>query len=253
MFYNEAIKVWRKGKTKTMLNRFFVKFTYSSNKIANNETRLRDVETVFKGEKVTTFEVNKKTIKEIENHRDFCNNILHLAEENNRKLSIELIKNVHYSLMKDCFTEELLYKGEKPGEFKKDDYIVNLTNADVSSLKIEKNLNLLIRAINDVDINKSNVLKIVGYFICSFQVIHPFANGNGRVGRVLLNYLLIGNNLPPIIIFEIDKEEYYLALEYFNNRKNISKMVDFLDEQAYKTWVKNYNIKKKNLKDFLDN
>ena len=72
------------------------------------------------------------------------------------------------------------------------------------------------------------------------------------MGRILINYLLIGNNLPPIIIFYNDCEEYHLALEYFNSKQEIDKMVKFLDEQAYKTWIKDYNVKLKTLKDFSD-
>ncbi|AGK95975.1 Fic family protein [Clostridium pasteurianum] len=252
MLYDEAVKVWRKGRTKDLLNRFFLKFTYSSNKIENNETRLRDVETVFRGEKVTDFTGNKKTIKEIENHKKLCENIIKLSEKNSSKLSIDLIKNFHYVLMKDCFTENLLKKGEKPGEFKKGDYIVGLHDVGVSPLEVEENLKSLIEEINDIQINENNALKVVSYFHCWFETIHPFADGNGRVGRMLLNYLLIGNNLPPIVLFENDREEYYLALEYFNETQEINKMVDFLDSQAYKTWVKDYNLKVKNLKDFLD-
>lgn len=252
MLYDEAVKVWRKGKTNDLLNRFFLKFTYSSNKIENNETRLRDVETVFRGEEVTDFTGDKKTIKEIENHKELCENIIKLGEENSSKLSIDLIKNFHYALMKDCFTENLLNKGERPGEFKKGDYIVGLHDVGVNPLEVEENLKSLIEEINDVQINDNNALKIVSYFHCWFETIHPFADGNGRVGRMLLNYLLIGNNLPPIVLFENDREEYYLALEYFNETQEINKMVDFLDSEAYKTWVKDYNLKIKNLKDFLD-
>lgn len=72
-----------------------------------------------------------------------------------------------------------------------------------------------------------------------FESIHPFADGNGRVGRILLNYLLVTNNLLPIVIFYDDREQYYLALEYFNETQEIDRMVGFLDEQAYKTWIKN--------------
>lgn len=252
MLYDEAVKVWRKGKTKDLLNRFFLKFTYSSNKIENNETRLRDVETVFRGEEVTGFTGDKKTIKEIENHKELCENIIKLGEENSSKLSIDLIKNFHYILMKDCFTENLLNKGERAGEFKKGDYIVGLHDVGVNPLEVEENLKSLIEEINDVQINDNNALKIVSYFHCWFETIHPFADGNGRVGRMLLNYLLIGNNLPPIVLFENDREEYYLVLEYFNETQEINKMVDFLDSEAYKTWVKDYNLKIKNLKDFLD-
>ncbi|SHI08785.1 Fic family protein [Clostridium grantii] len=251
MLYNESVKVWRKGNVEDLLNRFFLKFTYASNKIENNETRLRDVETVFRGEKVTDYKGNKKTIKEIENHRDLCKNILQISRDNESKISLDLIKEFHYELMKDCFTEDLLIKGEKPGELKKGDYIVGLHDVGVSPLEVEENLVSLIKEINDVQVNEDNALQVVSYFHCWFETIHPFADGNGRVGRMLLNYLLIGNELPPIVLFENDREEYYLALEYFNETQEIYKMVNFLDNQSYKTWIKDYNFKVKSLKDFL--
>lgn len=252
MSYNECIKLWKLGVSEDLINKFFMKFTYASNKIENNETRLRDVETVFKGESVTDFKGNKKTIKEIENHRDLCRNILQISNENNAKLSIKLIKDFHYSLMKGCFSEKLLIKGEKPGEFKKGDYVVGLHDVGVGSQEVEENLISLIKEVNDAEINENNALKVVSYFHCWFETIHPFADGNGRVGRMLLNYLLIGNNLPPIVIFEGDREEYYLTLEYFNAKQEIGKIVKFLDDQANKTWIKDYNIKIKSLNDFLD-
>ncbi len=252
MLYHEVVKAFREREEKDLLDRFFLKFTYSSNRIENNETRLRDVETVFKGEKVITFKGNKKTITEIENHKKLCQSILQLCKENNTKLSILLIKQFHYVLMKGCFTEELLLKGEKPGEFKKGDYVIGLYDVGVEALDVEENLISLIQEINNVEITETNALKVVSYFHCWFEAIHPFADGNGRIGRVLINYLLIANNLPPIVLFENDCEEYYLALEYFNSKQEINKMVKFLNEQAYKTWVKNYNVKLKSLKDFLD-
>ncbi|KAA8667984.1 Fic family protein [Clostridium sp. MT-14] len=252
MSYKDCIKIWRKGISEDLLDRFFLKFTYASNKIENNETRLRDVETIFKGEKVTDFKGDKKTLVEIENHRELCKNILELSKKYNSKLSIDLIKKVHYSLMKDCFSEKLLGKGEKPGEFKKGDYIVGLHDVGVAPEEVEENLDSLIKEINEVKIDEDNALVVVGYFHCWFETIHPFADGNGRTGRMLVNYLLMGNDFPPVVLFESDREEYYLALEYFNETQEISKMVNFLEDEAYKTWIKDYNVKLKDLKDFLD-
>jgi Fic family protein len=74
------------------------------------------------------------------------------------------------------------------------------------------------------------------YFHNSIEAIHGFADFNGRLGRVLINYILIGNDLPPIIVFEEDKRDYYSALEYFNEEQEIDKMVRFLELQFYKTW-----------------
>lgn len=228
--------MWKECGMDEFLNKFFPQFTYCSNKIENDETNLSDVETVFKGEKVTDFKGDKKTIKEIENHKELCDNLLEICCRNNTKLSIELIKQFHYDLMKGCFSDELLSKGEKPGEFKRGNYVVGLHDVGVAPDDVEDNLSSLVEEINEVNIAEDNTLKVVSYFHCWFEIIHPFADGNGRVGRMLLNYLLVVNNLPPIILFENDREEYYLALEYFNANQEICEMVKFLDAQAYKTW-----------------
>ena len=68
--------------------------------------------------------------------------------------------------------------------------------------------------------------------------IHAFADGNGRVGRTLLNYILMCNNLPPVIIFDEDKETYFMALEVFDHTEKIDGFVQFLKEQMVKTWVR---------------
>jgi len=252
MTYKECINIWRAGISEELMNRFYLKFTYSSNKIENNETRLRDVENVFRGSAVVGFKGNSKTITEIENHKALCDNIVRLSKENNPQLSIDVIKHFHYALMRGCFSEELLIKGEKPGEFKNGDYVVGVHDVGASPEEVEENLKSLVDEINEVEVNENNVLKILSYVHCWFEHIHPFADGNGRVGRMLLNYLLIGNNFPPIIIFESDRTEYYWALENFNEKQEIDKMVSFLEDQAFKTWLKDYNLKVKGLKEFLD-
>lgn len=238
MSYEECIKKWRDGIKEELLERVLLKFSYSSNKIQNHETRLVDVEAIFNEEEVTNFIGSKKTIQEIENHRDICKNFVELIEQNNSKLSICLIKYFNYVLMKNCLSKVSLIKGDKPGEFK---------NGVVEGI-----LKSLVDEFNHIQINEDNALEIVAHFGLRFEKIHPFSDGNGRVGRMLINYLLIANNLPPIILFYNDKKEYYLALEHFNATKEIYPMVKFLEEQAFKTWLKNYNLKLKNLKKFLD-
>ena len=55
--------------------------------------------------------------------------------------------------------------------------------------------------------------KIARYHI-EFENIHPFEDGNGRTGRLLLNYELIKNNVPPIVIAKEDRVKYF---EYLKN------------------------------------
>ena len=82
------------------------------------------------------------------------------------------------------------------------------------------------------------VLKAAVWFHCSFERIHAFADGNGRVGRVLLNYILMVNDMPPTVIFDEDKETYFMALEVFDHSDKIDGFVKCIKEQTIKTWCR---------------
>ena len=71
----------------------------------------------------------------------------------------------------------------------------------------------------------------------NFESIHPFADGNGRVGRTLMNYFLMIHQHPPTIFYEEDKEVYYMALATFDKTEKIDGFRKFLEEQTIKTWA----------------
>lgn len=83
-----------------------------------------------------------------------------------------------------------------------------------------------------------NALTAAAYFHAKFENIHPFADGNGRTGRLAMNYFLIMHNHPPIIIHEEDRRDYFAALEAWDDKQELSLLQKFLWEQTAKTWAK---------------
>ncbi len=61
-----------------------------------------------------------------------------------------------------------------------------------------------------------------------FENIHPFADGNGRVGRILLNNILLKNGLPPINIDLKNQREYYQSLQSYEKQGNIRPTIELI-------------------------
>src|SRR3989338_216734 len=83
--------------------------------------------------------------------------------------------------------------------------------------------------------NKFKPLVLAAIMHNQFEYIHPFQDGNGRVGRFLLNFILLRNNYPPINISLEDRGEYYLALQEYKKRRNLKPTIEFLVKQYKKT------------------
>lgn len=124
------------------------------------------------------------------------------------KLTKSIIRQVH----------SMMFKGDPnfvylPGEWRKGE--IEITGAGVktsSSFKIEEHIEKLIEIVNKPE---EDLIRKVAIAHDMFEQIHPFPDGNGRVGRILLNFILVGHGLPNIAIkgSERNKKIYINALE----------------------------------------
>lgn len=152
-------------------------------------------------------------------------------------LFLSLVLEIHRTLTEGSYDERrYVVNGERPGEFKKHDYVTGESEVGSPPEAVEGDLVELLEEVNAI--GGQSPLKAGAYFHARFENIHPFADGNGRVGRTLLNYWLMINNYPPIIIHEEDKQSYYEALQMYDKQEVISPLVDFLEGQTEKTWAR---------------
>ena len=75
------------------------------------------------------------------------------------------------------------------------------------------------------DENEDIFYKIAQYHL-EFESIHPFEDGNGRCGRLLINFELLKNDIAPIVILKEDRSKYF---EFLKN-KNVEGLAKFLKE-----------------------
>jgi len=78
-----------------------------------------------------------------------------------------------------------------------------------------------------------------------FEYIHPFEDGNGRVGRLLLNNILIKNHMPPVNISMESRKEYYETLRLFQRTGDIKPTIDLILKE-YHELEKKLKINRKN-------
>ena len=126
--------------------------------------------------------------------------------------------------------------GERPGEYKHHDYVTGKEEIGAPPEDVQEEMAELLTELKEV--SDKDAFIAAAYFHAKFENIHPFADGNGRTGRLAMNYFLVTHNHPPVTIHEEDRKFYYDALEAWDVRQELRPLLDFLREQTEKTWKK---------------
>lgn len=151
-------------------------------------------------------------------------------------LDIPLVLEVHRILTNGTYDESrYIANGERPGEFKKHDYGIGLHEVGAPAARVEREVADLLDEVNGY--TGPWILKAAAYFHARFEHLHPFADGNGRVGRTLLNYYLMQHDHPPLVIIEEFRDSYYAALTAYDEREDLEPLEKFLLAQLDKTWM----------------
>jgi Fic family protein len=248
--YEKIRGMWGKNKIVSVealeyaLDNFRILFAYHSGKIENEEIEYYDTRDIFDNGKISGYTGSTKAIFEQQNQK-LCYDYLKEKIVQQEPMSIPLILEVHSILTSGTYDERrYIANNERPGQFKKHDYVTGRDEVGFPPEEVEKALHDLICELNEY--SGKDILKAVSYFHLRFEHIHPFADGNGRVGRTLMNYYLLTHGEPPVIIFNEDKRKYYDALEAYDTSEDINPLYKFLKEQTEKTWEKAYKRVKGN-------
>ena len=158
---------------------------------------------------------------EIENHKQaFSNMLVHL--ENNDTLSVSIIKEIHADL-----TDRLQYDN---GQFKKNENLI--IGAEFQTASPSETPFLVQQLVDNLDYRLENAtteeekLESVLDTHIQFERIHPFSDGNGRTGRMLMNYSLLQEGFPPLIIEKETKATYVELLA----KQDVSGFLSFAKE-----------------------
>ena len=188
-------------------------FAYNTNHIEGSkltEDQTRDIfETntiLFEGQTVASVD----DILETSNHFKLVDYMLDVAEE---KLTEEMIKEFHKILKEG--TSDSRKEWFNVGEYKK---LANEAGNMQTTLpkNVAKDMAKLMEWYNSLE--KITIKEIIEFHF-KFEKIHPFQDGNGRVGRIIAFKECLKNNLVPFIILDKDKLFYYRGLKEYKNEK----------------------------------
>lgn len=237
--YEKTVALWQSKKITNdaelseALNGHSITFAYHSGKIENNNITYNDTREIFEHDCVTSYTGDLRTLFEIRNAKE-ANELLLSSFNSKRPLDESLLKEFQRILTNNTYDSRRWLLGERPGEYKKHDYVTGKNEIGAAPEDVPEELSELLNEITDIPNEK--IIIAAAYFHAKFENIHPFADGNGRNGRLLMNYILVLNNHPPIIIHEEDRKEYYTALEAWDKHQTLDLLISFLQEQTVKTW-----------------
>lgn len=200
---------------------FISLFTYDSTNIEGNTLTLQETsQLLFEGR---TPRKSLREINEVINHKKAFDYILRSKGE----MSKEFILSLHNLVVKDTLKSEL---SNQIGKYRTLQVYIRGTNW--LPPKPEEVSNEMASLLSWYTKNKNKVHPLVlsAYFHSAFETIHPFVDGNGRVGRLLMNFILHKKGYPMINIPNKRKHEYYNALEFSQLKGDLRLLVKFLVE-----------------------
>ena len=239
--YHKALDFWKQNvaensRLSVISDEKAILFAYHSCKIENDNITYYDTRDIFEHDSLSNYTGSIKTVIEIYNAKQ-AHKLFIGSFDKNLPFDEKLLKTMQLTLTQNTYDNSRLNKGELPGEYKRNGYVVGIDEIGASPENVSYEINELLDDINSVpDVKYENALKTAAFFHAVFENIHPFADGNGRTGRLAMNYILITHDHPPVIIHEEDRREYYAALNAWDRKQDLSPLAEFLKFQTEKTW-----------------
>ena len=201
-------------------------FTYNTNAIEGSKLNIKEVRELLEGDKWP--DKSKDDIAEAYG----VDEAIRFIRATKEHISVELIKKIHSIVFKNskAFAGKLRKKGEEVAVF---DNKGNVVHEGAPQARVIYLLKQLVTWYEEYK-NRYPGLILGAVIHNQFENIHPFADGNGRVGRIILNNILIKHNLPPLNISLTNRMEYYSSLQAYEKKQDLKPTIR-LYMKEYKT------------------
>lgn len=200
-----------------------IDWTYNSNAIEGNTLTLLETKVVLEG-----ITVGGKTLREhfeVINHKEA---ILYVEEliSNKEPLTEHIIKELHYLILKNI-------RDRDAGKYRDVNvFITGSKHVPPMNSLVPPRMKELIDWLYSEEAQDLHPIERAARFHHGFVYIHPFIDGNGRTGRLLMNLLLMQNGYPITVIKTARKHDYYKALENASVDKYYDDIITLIAEEV---------------------
>lgn len=210
------------GELARLSEEFTVEFTYNSNAIEGSTLTLRETDMVLRG--LTVHQKPLKDHLEAIGHKEAFDFVLELVQ-NRIPMTERIIRQIHYLVLAD--------KRDDRGAYRR--IPVRIAGAQYEPVQpylIQPKMEQLITNYRE---DTDHIVMRLARFHVEFESIHPFIDGNGRTGRLLVNLELMKAGYPPIDIKFTDQLAYYDAFDEYRTKQSLSAMeklfANYMNEQ----------------------
>lgn len=210
-----------------------VELTYNSNHIEGSRLTHEQTRFIFETKTVEGGAVFVDDVVETVNHFECVDTVIDCAE---KKITQAFIKRLHGTLMRG--TSQAREKRFAVGEYKK---LPNTVGDMFTALpeEVEEKMGALIEEYNG---KKPKTLDDILDFHCKFERIHPFQDGNGRVGRLLMFKECLNCGIVPFIIDEQLKPFYYRGLREWGRERGFLRDTCLAAQDKFKEYLDYFRI-----------
>ena len=199
------------GEVARLTEEFTVEYTYNSNAIEGNTLTLRETDMVLRG-----LTIDQKPLKdhmEAVGHKEAFDFVRELVQDN-VPMSERVIQQIHYLVLADK-------KDDRGGYRRVPVRIMGAQHEPVQPYLIQPRMEQLMRSYAE---STEHIVTKLARFHIEFEGIHPFIDGNGRTGRLLVNLELMKAGYPPIDIKFTDRMAYYNSFDAYHVNGDLSVM-----------------------------
>ena len=226
MKLSELLKEQRDAKVSGQLYELTqIELAYNSNKIEGSTVTLMQAQLLYSDNKAPG-NADLNDIIEMKNHFILFNYMLDTVDE---PLSHELIKEYHRLLKTG--TDQSRLSWFAVGDYKRVENVIGAATITSPPERVHDDMDNLINRYN----NSGRTFPDIVDFHASFEKIHPFQDGNGRVGRVIIFKECLANDITPLVVLDRQKVSYINGLnDYYEHPKKLLRAMEKFQRQYQK-------------------